>query len=232
MVRIALGAVLCGMILVACSGESRRDSAPRTMSTAEPSATGGGFLSRMNPFRNRSDGSRRGRLCGTRGLEGKRLPRITESNPECGIDRPVQVTRVDGVALSQPAILDCETARALRTWVRDGVRPAVGRMGGGVAELQVAAHYVCRTRNHRPGGPVSEHGRGKAIDISAIRMADGTQMTVLNDWNDSPYSNALRQMHNAACGPFGTTLGPGSDGMHEDHFHYDTARHPIGPICR
>jgi hypothetical protein len=39
-------------------------------------------------------------------------------------------------------------------------------------------------------------------------------------------------MHRAACGTFGTTLGPGSDGMHEDHFHYDTARHRNGAYCR
>jgi hypothetical protein len=39
-------------------------------------------------------------------------------------------------------------------------------------------------------------------------------------------------MHRAACGRFGTTLGPGSDGMHEDHLHFDTARHANGPYCR
>ena len=140
--------------------------------------------------------------------------------------------RCRSLQFSTARLRDCETARALQTWVRNGVRPAVGRTGGGVVELQVAAHYVCRTRNHRPGGPVSEHGRGKAIDISGIKLADGSEMSVLRDWSDSPYAQALRQMHRAACGQFGTTLGPGSDGMHEDHFHYDTARHGVGPICR
>jgi len=216
---------LAALALVSCSGGDRG---------AEPRASadsGGGILARMNPFRDRG-GRARGRLCGVRGLEGEMIEPVTSDNPQCGVAEPVRVTAVDGVRLSQAAIMDCETATALDRWVRRGVRPAVGRTGGGVEGLRVAAHYVCRTRNHRPGGPVSEHGRGRAIDISAILLADGSEMDVLRDWSGSRHSRALQRMHGAACGIFGTTLGPGSDGMHEDHFHYDTARHGTGPICR
>jgi len=39
-------------------------------------------------------------------------------------------------------------------------------------------------------------------------------------------------MHRAACGPFGTVLGPNADRFHQDHFHFDTARHRSGPYCR
>ena len=42
----------------------------------------------------------------------------------------------------------------------------------------------------------------------------------------------LRPAHKAACGVFGTTLGPGSDGYHEDHMHFDTAAHRNGSYCR
>jgi hypothetical protein len=101
-----------------------------------------------------------------------------------------------------------------------------------VAALRVPAHYVCRTRNHRAGARISEHGKGRAIDISAIILDDGTTITVQDDWNGSQYGTALRRMHQNACGVFGTTLGPGSDGMHENHFHYDTAQHRGGPYCR
>jgi hypothetical protein len=38
-------------------------------------------------------------------------------------------------------------------------------------------------------------------------------------------------MRKAACGPFNTVLGPGSDPFHGDHFHLDTAR-GRGPYCR
>jgi hypothetical protein len=63
-------------------------------------------------------------------------------------------------------------------------------------------------------------------------LANGETITVAGDWSDSKYSRALREMHTNACGIFGTTLGPGSDGMHENHFHYDTAQYRGGPYCR
>lgn len=178
-------------------------------------------------------GQAAGNLCGVRGIEGQTLAPIARTAHGCGVANPVRVTAVDGVRLSTAAVMECDTARALHNWVRSGVKPAVGNHGGGVVELRVAAHYVCRTRNHRPGAPISEHGRGRAIDISAIRLANGEVFTVLRGWRDRTYGPMLKAMHRAACGTFRTTLGPGSDGMHEDHFHYDTAqRRMTTAICR
>jgi hypothetical protein len=108
----------------------------------------------------------------------------------------------------------------------------MGAKGGGISELRVAAHYVCRTRNHRAGAKLSEHAKGRAIDISALHLRDGTQVTVLEGWGSRAYGPALRSMHERACGTFGTVLGPGSDGYHEDHFHFDVAQHGNGPYCR
>lgn len=170
---------------------------------------------------------RKGALCGDPDLRGEVLAPITSRVRGCGIKEPVRVTEVAGVRLSTPATLDCPTARALRAWVEDGLKPAVGRRG--VSELQIAAHYACRTRNNRPGAPISEHGRGRAIDISGIRLGNGERITVLGDYRSS---RVLRQARRAACGIFGTTLGPGSDRFHNDHFHFDTARHRNGPYCR
>lgn len=178
-------------------------------------------------------GQAAGNLCGVRGIEGQTIAPIARTAQGCGVANPVRVTAVDGVRLSTAAVMECDTARALHSWVRTGVKPAVGNHGGGVVELRVAAHYVCRTRNHRPGAPISEHGRGRAIDISAIRLANGEVFTVLRGWRDRTYGPMLKAMHRAACGTFSTTLGPGSDGMHEDHFHYDTAqRRMSSAICR
>jgi len=55
---------------------------------------------------------------------------------------------------------------------------------------------------------------------------------VRRDWRRRAEGRILKAAHKAACGIFGTTLGPGSDGMHEDHLHYDIARHHNGPYCR
>ena len=83
-----------------------------------------------------------------------------------------------------------------------------------------------------PGAKVSEHGRGKAIDISAIILRDGSVMTVLRGWRDKVQGPILRAIHAKACGTFGTVLGPNSDGYHQDHFHLDVAANRSGPYCR
>ena len=93
-------------------------------------------------------------------------------------------------------------------------------------------HYACRTRNNLPGGRISEHGRGKAIDIAAINLNDGSAISVLDGWRDRRQARVLRQIHSAACGPFGTVLGPDADRYHRDHFHVDVARYSNGAYCR
>ncbi|MES2844883.1 MAG: extensin family protein [Pseudomonadota bacterium] len=165
-----------------------------------------------------------GSVCGDPDIRGEELARITSKIKGCGVENPVRVTSVDGVRLSTPATLDCTTATALKTWINKGMRPAFGR--NEVVELRVAAHYICRPRNNVRGAKVSEHGRGKAIDIAAFVMSDGKTVSVLKDYNAQ-----MRKAHKAACGIFGTTLGPGSDGYHEDHLHFDTAS-GRQPYCR
>ncbi len=173
-----------------------------------------------------------GSVCGVPGLKGRTLPEIGPEQPGCGIEAPVAITSVEGLALSVPATLDCTTAQALATWVTRGLKPAVGRTGGGVAGLDVAASYACRPRNNVEGARISEHGRGRAIDIAGIRLQNGTDLTVAADWSASTGGRILRRAYDAACGTFGTTLGPGSDGHHQDHMHFDTARYRSGPYCR
>jgi hypothetical protein len=171
-------------------------------------------------------------LCGVPGLAGESVRAIPARIAGCGLSNGVKVTSVRGVALSNPAVMDCATAQALDKWVGSGVLPVIGNRGGGVVQLRVAAHYACRTRNNQPGGRVSEHGRGRAIDISGFALRNGTRIDVLSGWNDRRQGPLLRKMHGAACGPFGTVLGPNSDRYHRDHFHFDTARYRSGPYCR
>lgn len=173
-----------------------------------------------------------GGICNDPSIQGERISPIPGRIPGCGVPEAVRVRAVSGVPLSQSATVDCPTAIALRQWVDTGVRPAVGNQGGGIKSLQVAAHYICRTRNHQPGARISEHGKGRAIDISAINLQDGSQISVLRDWGRGRKGAALKAMERAACGPFGTVLGPNADRFHRDHFHFDTARYRSGPYCR
>jgi hypothetical protein len=164
-------------------------------------------------------------VCGDPAIIGVPLASIRSRTRGCGVDDPVEITAIDGISLSQAATLDCATARALRQWVDDGLRPAFA--DSRVVGLQIAGHYVCRPRNNVRGAPISEHGRGKAIDISGIILENGRILTVEGNWN-----SAMRAAYRAGCGIFGTTLGPGSDGYHDDHMHFDTADHRNGAYCR
>lgn len=172
-----------------------------------------------------------GSVCGKRAIRGGSVDPIPGRIKGCGISDPVKVTEVAGVTLSTGALMDCPTAKALLTWVEKGAIPAVGKTGGGLTGLKVAAHYSCRTRNNRPGAKISEHGRGRAIDLSAFYLENGS-ITVLSDWGKGKKGKILAKMRKAACGPFGTVLGPGSDGYHRDHFHFDTARYRSGSYCK
>lgn len=175
---------------------------------------------------------RRGSVCGDLDIQGEEVGPVPGRIAGCGIENAVRITSVSGIALSQPALIDCPTAQALRVWVGKSAAPAFRQMGGGLAGLRIAAHYACRTRNNQPGARISEHGRGRAIDISGFSLADGTLVSVLEGWDARGTSEALRRAHRGACGPFGTVLGPASDRFHRTHFHFDTARYRGGPYCR
>ncbi len=169
----------------------------------------------------------RGQVCGDPRIQGEVIAAI-RSGGGCGIEEPVLVRSIDGVALSKPATMDCATAEALLEWTRDGARPAVGGRGGGLVGFQVMGSYSCRPRNNQAGARMSEHGRGRAVDIGAAILADGSTIEVLRDWPDP----ALRDMREAACLAFSTVLGPGSDAFHDDHLHLDTARRGRAAYCR
>lgn len=167
-----------------------------------------------------------GYVCGDPDIKGVELAPIQSPVKGCGVPEPVRVTSVAGMPLTNAATINCETASALKSWVNKGLRPAFG--ADKVAALIVIDSYSCRPRNNVRGAKISEHGRGKAIDIGGLKMADGTVLTVLHDFN-----RQMRQAYRAGCGIFGTTLGPGSDGFHENHMHFDTARQRGGgSYCR
>lgn len=176
--------------------------------------------------------AKRGAVCGSRDILGQVEGRVPGKIKGCGVAQAVRVSSVSGVALSRPALVDCDTAKALKTWVDRGLKPAVGRYGGGVSELKVFASYACRTRNSQKGAKISEHGKGRAIDVGVIGLKDGQDISVLRDWKKGRKGRILKELHETACGPFGTVLGPESDKFHRDHFHFDTARYRSGNYCR
>jgi hypothetical protein len=172
----------------------------------------------------REAASRKGSVCGVASIKGEEIASIKSRVTGCGVQDAVAVTSIAGVRLSQTATVDCSIAKALNAWVDEVAQPA---FDGKLVELQVAAHYSCRGRNNVKGAKISEHGKGRAIDISAFILSNGKVFTVAQDYN-----KLLRRIYKAGCGYFMTTLGPGSDGYHEDHFHFDTSARKGGAYCR
>ncbi len=172
-------------------------------------------------------------LCGNPTIIGERRDPLVNRAGGCFILNPIELNAIEGVQLSDPVLVDCPTARALADWVRDGVKPVFGERGGGLAVLEVAGSYACRPVNHQMGGRLSEHGRGRAVDVSGFWLADGTLISVLRGWRDKTNGPDLRRIHAVACGPFATVLGPNADRHHQDHFHLDTSLGRSGaPYCR
>ncbi|WP_239495945.1 extensin family protein [Yoonia maritima] len=173
----------------------------------------------------------RGQVCNDIAIQGQSLGRV-DGPGACGVSNAVRVRSVSGVLLRPAATMDCQTAAALKRWVDRGAIPAVGNDGGGIASLRVVSHYACRNRNNAASGRLSEHAHGRAIDIAGIGLKDGSEITVLSGWGTASDGRQLRQMWRAACGPFGTVLGPEANRFHLDHFHFDTARYRSGSYCR
>lgn len=172
-----------------------------------------------------------GSVCGVAAIKGETIGDVPGAGA-CGVRDAVRVTSVGGIALSQAATLNCGTAKALNGWVQGSAKPIIGKTGGGLTGLKVAAHYVCRTRNHKRGARLSEHSYGNAIDISEFLLADGRALSVRGDWGGGKRGRIMKDLHSSACGPFGTVLGPNSDRYHKSHFHFDTADYRNGPYCR
>jgi hypothetical protein len=141
----------------------------------------------------------------------------------CGGEDLVRLEAVvlpDGkrVPLQPPATLRCTMASAIADWVRtDVVRLAAG-LGSAPAALDNFDSYECRGFNRVAGAHLSEHGHANALDVRALKLANGQSISL----TDRTVSRELREtVLHSVCTRFTTVLGPGSDWYHEDHIHLD-----------
>ncbi len=162
----------------------------------------------------------------------KRLPPVSDPKG-CAITDPVEISTLpNGSAITPPAQLDCETALAVVTFARDTAQQkAVSILGSTLKTFVHDSAYVCRTRNG--SAKLSEHAYGRAIDIGAFVTASGDTIPVkAQDKVDPKHDAFLAAIRTAACGPFTTVLGPGSDADHALHFHFDLAPRKGKPFCQ
>jgi len=117
-------------------------------------------------------------------LDYEQLPPIKEGI--CGTPAPVLLRAVgtdQKVVINPPATMSCPMADVLGEWLRDTVQLEAKKLfGSQVVKIQNASSYVCRNRYGGSSTPLSEHALANAFDVSEFVLANGTRITVLDDW--------------------------------------------------
>ncbi len=134
------------------------------------------------------------------------------------------------VSVKPAAILRCAMASAIADWIRTDIAPLAASLGSVISDLDNFNSFECRGRNRVLGARLSEHGRANALDVRALKLANGQSISLI----DRTVSRELREsVLHSACARFSTVLGPGSDWYHEDHIHLDLMeRHNNYKICQ
>jgi hypothetical protein len=152
----------------------------------------------------------------------------------CGGDDLVRLEAVvlpDGgrVQVKPAATLRCTMASAIADWIRNDMAPLAEGLGSRISELDNFDSFECRGRNRVAGAKLSEHGRANALDVGALKLANGRTI----DLTDRAVEHDLREkVLGSVCARFTTVLGPGSDGYHESHIHLDLIQRRNGyRIC-
>jgi len=129
------------------------------------------------------------------------------------------------VTVMPTATLRCPMAEAVAQWVRSDLGPAMAELESPLAAITTHGSYECRGRNNAVGAKISEHGRGNALDLGPVRLANGSMV----DLSKRSTPRLFRQrVRDAACRRFTTVLGPGSDPYHAEHIHVDLAERTHG----
>lgn len=155
------------------------------------------------------------------GVTFTQLPEMHASNG-CGYRQAVlvQASLTDWKA-PDSLPMTCDLAARMHMWERHIVVPAAEKyLGSPVVEIKVFGSFQCR----RVAGydRLSEHAFAKAADIAGFRLADGREISVLDDFRSKGgKGDFLREVHDRACGLFDVTLGPDYNADHANHFHLD-----------
>jgi hypothetical protein len=162
------------------------------------------------------------------------LPRLIGPG-ECGGRDMIRLNAVllpnhKRVEVKPTAVLRCAMAESFAAWVRDEASDKVAALGDALRSVDTYGSYECRGRNWVADAKLSEHGKGNAIDLRALVLADGRHITLTDEIVSKPLRDDLRD---SACHRFTTVLGPGADGHHNNHIHLDGLERNNGAsICQ
>lgn len=212
-VKTVLGCFILTVALVACSGGRDKTRHSQKGVTTPP------MVCPMDP---------------RRFADAEKIQDFDKGNG-CGVRNAWRIRAINGVKLSQPAIMNCAIANSMSRWIATVMQPVAQDVyGRKVVELSIPSHYACRPRNNQRGAKLSEHGRGNAIDISGFTLSNGDHVVVEQGWLASrKHKRFIQITRQGGCGIFRTVLGPGYNRAHADHIHFDLQQHRNGgSFCR
>ncbi len=143
------------------------------------------------------------------------------AGPDCPL---TDTLRLPGAFDPARPLLTCPMAAAWTVYERQVLEPAAqAHFGTGIARVRHLGTLACR--DVRGGTRRSQHATANAIDLAALRLDDGRDISVLRDWGrDAPSGAFLRDARDGACRIFAAVLGPERDAAHANHFHLDLGR--------
>jgi hypothetical protein len=160
------------------------------------------------------------------GVEYAEAPSTT--NGFCAVHDALRLT--SGIAPLKPAdaAMTCKEALAVVIWERKVVQTAAfEELDQAVVGIDHYGSYSCRRIYGQAEGQVSEHALANALDVAGFRLADGTTISVLADWNDpGPKGRFLHRVRDGGCKVFLTVLSPDYNAQHANHLHLDMGGWP------
>lgn len=158
------------------------------------------------------------------GVIFKQVPAVQEGM--CGYSDAIEVRTSLADLTPNPGAPDslpmtCDLAARLEMWERHVVIPVAEKyLGSPVKEIKAFGTFQCRTVAGRDR--LSEHAFAKAADIASFVLADGREISVLDDYRaKDAKGDFLREVRQRACDLFDVTLGPDYNADHANHFHLD-----------
>ena len=145
-----------------------------------------------------------------------------EASENCHVRNRVSLSAMGDTRID-PIETSCATALRMAMWERHGVQPAaIEHLGSDVTTIRQIGSYNCRPIRTTSGNSTrwSTHSTADAIDITGFDFANGARVRLISDWDGDPAKAAfLRDVRDAACTWFATTLSPDFNSLHADHFH-------------
>ena len=119
-------------------------------------------------------------------IDAVTIPKDPIEDGACGTLAPVELVSVGKnpqVALSPPAIVNCDMVVAVHDWIKSDVQSLARKhLGQPIGRMETMSSYSCRNAYGRKMSKLSEHGKANALDIRGFATVKGETAYLLQDW--------------------------------------------------